>query len=116
MGAEKRRYRRKCLVFYLEVIDANLNQPLGKLSDITPDGIMLLMNREISKDEILPLKLNLPAKSGSSHSFSVEARCVWCKRNEPYNNYAAGFQFHNPNPEAVATIRSILGDAPYMDA
>ena len=59
--------RRHHLIFYLEIRDRGSNEPLGFLSNITPDGMQVLSERPLAVGKSFELEIRsaaVPAASG----------------------------------------------------
>jgi len=72
---EKRKLKRRHLIYYLRVFEKNADQPIGHMVDISDEGMML-----ISED---------PAESR------------WCREDENPDFYNTGFQLIHPSPEHI---------------
>ena len=80
-----------------QVNDSEALECLSK--DISCTGACLLVNKELSLQEKLRLKIYL--EEGAS--VSVNGRVAWCKRVK-HDQYLIGISFDGPTPEAQETI------------
>lgn len=114
MSQEQRRSRRRHLFYYLPVHRQDNGALVGRLTDLTEDGFMLLC------DEALPsgtrLGLQIRPESDLSHiaAIDVEADCRWC-RAEDGGGFAAGFAFHDQRLATARAINTVLDEIGMRD-
>ena len=57
INSEQRKMKRRHLIYYLEAVDRDTDQPIGFLVDITTKGIMLMSETPIETGKIFHLKI-----------------------------------------------------------
>jgi hypothetical protein len=106
--AEHRRLKRRQLLFYPEVLDANTSKPLGRLGDITAEGAMLMTEQPIEKGEIVCMRVVLPFEALGKNHVDLFAQCAWCKRQGSSKNYTCGLQLSDAVARDVETITAFI--------
>ncbi len=105
---DKRKVRRRHVLYYLRLFDADSGQPVGDLHDITPEGIMIVGSRAFSPGEEFRLRLNLPREMFRIHEFEFSARCIWCRYDETASNFRMGFSVVNAESTELETIVNLI--------
>lgn len=104
---ERRRWKRRHLVHYLEVFNAEHDQHLGNVMDITAHGLMLVSEKPIEKDVEFQLRLTLP-KGIQKNEISFSAQSRWCKRDVSPDLYITGFKIISIRDQERAVIESLI--------
>ncbi len=105
---EKRKIKRKHLIYYLRVFDANTDQVIGHLVDITTGGFMLMSEKPIEKDTVYKLKIDLPEEIFGNKQITFEAKSARCEKDINPDFYNIGFLFININPNYFLTISQLV--------
>jgi hypothetical protein len=88
----KRKLKRRHLIYYLKVFDQITGQLMGHLVDITPEGIMLVSEKKIEINKSFNLRMELPAEILMQEEILFEATSLWCKKDINPDFYATGFR------------------------
>jgi len=105
---EPRQCRRRHLIYYLQVFDHENGAALGRVVDITHQGIKLVSREEIPCGTTFRLRMALP-KSYSSHGQIVfDATSVWSGRDVKPNFFATGFTAPDMPPHARDLIADLI--------
>ena len=84
-----KRAERSYLTYYLDVIDLNSGESIGRVADMTIDGLMILSK------ETLPVgtKFDIKVVSADDHFVPIEfsGDCRWCKIDVNPKYYDIGF-------------------------
>ena len=113
--AEKRRLKRRHLIYYLRVFDESNDQLIGHLVDITTEGAMLISEESIRPNTAFQLRMVLPTGIEGSKPVAFNARSIWCHRDVNPNFYASGFELLNPAPEDLETIERLIDELGFRD-
>jgi len=113
---EKRRLKRRHLIFYLRVFNAETNQLLGYLVDLTPEGIMLMSEEPVEKGEKFKLRMDLPEEYSDRAKIEFDAESVWTSTDVNPDFYDTGFKFSNVSHEERLIIEDIIDDLGFEDA
>jgi len=89
---EQRRRKREHSLYYLPVFPAGKDEPLGRLVDITPEGLMLVCEVSVAVGTHYQLNILLPQELAEATAISCRAECRWCRSALNPDFYDAGFR------------------------
>ena len=92
---EYRRRPRKNTPHRTNVLDADTDIVLGRIVDITADGLMVVSQRQFDIGQVHNLKIVLPVMLRNRSDITVEAKVVWSSPDSNPSYHRAGFQFLN---------------------
>ena len=90
-----RRRPRKNTPHHVKVLDTETGISLGRVVDITADGMMLVTKNQIVPGIILKVNVILPVMVQARNEVQLEAEAVWCKPDSNPAFYKVGFRFVN---------------------
>lgn len=106
---ERRKLKRKYLVFFTRLFDRETGQLLGYLANLTAEGMMLISETPLIKGRIYRMHMELAEEFFSKPHLDFEARCMWCQpENIAPQFYNAGFLFVTIAPEDIQIIDQII--------
>lgn len=105
---DRRRYKRRSLTYYMLIADANTQETIGHLVDLTPDGFMMDCPRAIPVEKDFYFRLDTMPDVADKTFITFVARSKWCKPDviEPYL-FDVGFKIMNITPHDADIIRRI---------
>lgn len=109
MNEYRRAKRRK--VGNIDVVDTMTSQVIGKLSNLSETGMLLILGEAVISDALFQLRFTLNAHDGSPRSIDVGAHELWSDEAAAPGQVWTGFRFIDVGPEDVAFIREWV-DAP----
>ena len=109
MNEYRRAKRRK--VGDIDVIDTMTGQPVGKLSNLSETGMLMILGQPIISDALFQLRFTLTSENGSNRNVDVGAHELWSDDAAAPGQVWTGFRFIDVGPEDVAYIREWV-DAP----
>lgn len=112
---ERRKLKRRHLIYYLRVFDRRSGGLLGHLVDLTTEGIMLIAERPVPPDRTYACRMVLPGEGDDQREVTFDARSIWCQKDVNPAFYAAGFALDRPDPQAVETIEQIIDEFGFRD-
>lgn len=112
---DKRREKRKQLIYYLRVVDRNTDKLFGQLVDITTEGMKLVSEKPVEPDTTYELKMLLPEEIENRKEVYFEANCQWCKRDVNPNFYSIGFEFIRISTQDINIIKNLIYDFSFRD-
>jgi hypothetical protein len=115
MGAEKRKQKRRHLIYYLTVIDRETNNVIGYLVDITTKGIMLMSDNALQPGTVLHLKIMLQTEMSDKEYLHFDARVIWSKQSINGNSYDTGLELLNVKPEDFREIETVIDELGFND-
>ena len=107
---EKRKLKRRQLIYYLKVLDRETENLVGRLADITTEGIMLLSNTPLETNKEFKLKLVLPSEISGDHYIELDAKSLWSKKDLNPDIYGTGFSFVEIASKDIDTIQALVAD------
>ncbi|MEN8179401.1 MAG: PilZ domain-containing protein [Pseudomonadota bacterium] len=112
---EQRKSPRKVANEVLEVLDQITGAQLGKVVNISAEGLMLLSNEQINVGSVyqLDLKLTRLIKKHSRISFGAEA--VWSTEAAQPKSYWTGFRMIDISEDSILAIDNLIFDWHILD-
>jgi c-di-GMP-binding flagellar brake protein YcgR len=105
---QKRHQTRKSLMYYLEVIDINSGETIGRLVDITTAGIQIVGEKQLDTHTSYRLKMLLPETLNDTDDILFSGRCLRSEK-DPYSRYYySGFQFEELDRCYTDTIELLI--------
>lgn len=112
---DRRRLKRRHLIYYLRVFDRQSGDLLGRLVDLTTEGIMLLSESPVPLGRTYSCRVVLPGQGADAREVTFDAHSVWCRKDVNPAFYAAGFTLEGPDPQAVETIEGLIAEYGFRD-
>ena len=112
---EKRKLKRRHLIYYLRVFDRNTDALVGHLVDIASEGILLISERSVETDQIFQLKMVLPAEILGKEQLHFDARCVRCQKDINPDFFNIGFQLQKVARNHFLVIEQLIDDLGFRD-
>ncbi len=112
---ERRKLKRRHLIYYLRVFDSKTDKLIGYLTDINPEGIMLISEKPIKLKKKFHFKMVLPLgiKERKPLDFDVFSR--WSERDINPDFFQTGFQLLNVQQKDIVLIESLIDDIGFRD-
>ncbi|MBU2502591.1 PilZ domain-containing protein [bacterium] len=92
---DMRRRPRKNTPHLVRALDDESGQVMGRIVDITCNGMMLVTGRSVPLGRRFQVRLNLPVMVHNRSDINVEAEAVWCNQDKNPSFYRVGFKFIN---------------------
>jgi len=105
---EKRRIKRRYLLYYMRVYDDDSHQQIGNLVDITPVGAMVVSETPIPVKLTYHLKLELSDDISDQPFLEFTARSLWCQADVEPHFYNTGFKIVKLDPDQVGIVERIV--------
>ena len=112
---DRRKLKRRHIVFYSRVFDRNTGVLLGHLMDITVEGLMLITDSPLEAGEQYHLRMDLPEDAKAKPYLSFDATCLWNRPDINQAFYNAGFKVHNMTPEDTNLIETMIDEYGFRD-
>ena len=109
-ASNKRKLKRRYLVYYLRVFDRKTGEVLGHLVDITEGGVMLMREGPLETGVMHSMRLRWRSASGRLQIIDFDGECRWCRPDINPDFYDAGFSIAPKDEETLRTIRQLIGD------
>ncbi len=111
---ERRKLKRRHLIYYLRVFDRATGRLLGHLVDLTPDGMMMMSERPVRVGRAVGLRMVLPGSSGEQ-TVEFEATSRWTSRDVNPDFYDTGFELAKISRKHLAQIETLIDDFGFRD-
>jgi len=112
---ERRKTKRRHLLYYGRVYSANVQKLLGYLVDITESGFMLLSEDEYPVDVTWHLKLEVTEDIGKGPYIELTAKSIWCERDIDPSRFDTGFEIEEIKPGDKELIQKIIEKYGFRD-
>ena len=115
MNEERRKFKRRYLMYYSRVFDRKTGVVLGYLVDLTPEGAMIISEEPIATNEVFRLRMDLPEGLTQKVCLDFEARSVWSKSDIDPHFYGTGFRILDLPPEDINLIERMVQEYGFRD-
>jgi hypothetical protein len=112
---ERRKVKRRYLLYYVRVYDAGSHQQIGNLVDITPVGAMILCDNPIPEKTSLRLRIELSEDVADKPTMDVMVRAKWCHPDIDPSLFNIGVEFESIAPEDEKIVRHIVEKYGFRD-
>jgi hypothetical protein len=111
---ERRKVKRRHLIYYLRVFHRSTGRQVGHLVDLTPEGMMLMSERPIRVGRTLPLVMTLPSAAGEQ-KVEFDATSLWTSADVNPDFYDTGFKFEKVSRRHLAQLETLIDDFGFRD-
>jgi hypothetical protein len=112
---EKRKIKRRFLLYYMRVYDAASRQQIGNLVDITPRGIMVGSEHALPEGQDTRLRVELTEEVAEKPFMEFNAHSKWCEPDVIPNMFNTGFEILDLTPEDARIIHHIIEEFGFRD-
>ena len=105
---DRRRLTRYEVAEYYAVVERGSSRPVGRLANLSIEGVMLVTEQEIKKRSVLKLTLNLSDPVLGHDSIDFDAECCWCRKGKGVDWFESGYKFRNIPLEDQTTIMCLV--------
>jgi hypothetical protein len=106
---ERRKTNRLSISYYLRVLDADTNQMIGHLADISLQGLRMDSQKPIPVKKEYRLRINIAADVGDKDYIDFVASSRWCERDPLQTGlYEVGFEIVKIDRLDVEIIQRIM--------
>ena len=112
---ELRKFKRRHLIYYLEVFDDESGELLGYLVDLNINGLKLVSKTEIPSGKDFRLRMTMPEEYCKDQQVIFSARSMWCSKDVNPDFYAAGFSAPDLNQEIRRLFMVMIDQVGFND-
>ena len=116
MADERRKFKRRYLMYYSRIFDRKNGSVIGYLVDLTPEGAMIISEEPIHPGEVFRLRMDLPEDIASKASLDFQAKSVWCKPDIDPHFFGTGFQIMDLQGEDIQLIERMIQEYGFRDS
>jgi len=106
--SDKRRLKRRNLIYYLSISNETDGNEFGRLVDITREGLMSISSDKKEAGSSFSLKLSLPAAISGNTDLHLKGKAVWCKKDVNPDYYVTGIQFQDVSKKDAEIIEELI--------
>jgi len=103
-----RRLQRIELSQPLVLLDLINGGVFGELVNITAEGMMAVITRELPTQSIFQLSLQLPEAIDGDSEIALGIDCLWCRPADNTQRYWAGFQIIDASDHAQQQLATLM--------
>jgi hypothetical protein len=115
MSDERRKFKRRYIMYYSRVFDRRTGRVIGYIVDLTPDGALIISEEPIEPDTVFRLRMDLPEDMNDKSFLFFEARSRWCQRDVDPNFWDIGVQLTQIEAEDTALIERLIAEYGFRD-
>jgi hypothetical protein len=115
MADDRRRVKRRYLIYYGRVFDETAQKLIGNLVDITDHGFMLLSDGPLPINQTHRYKLELTDDIAPHPFINFTARSIWCEPDLDPDHYNTGFEMVDLKPKDAELIQAIVKKYGFRD-
>jgi len=112
---ERRKTKRRYLLYYARIFDPLTRQQVGNLVDITPHGIMVLSPEPFEVGKKYTLRMELSEEVSNDPHMDLTAISRWSHPDIDPRLYNTGFELTRISPENEGTIQRIIAIFGFRD-
>jgi len=106
---QKQRNRpRKNTPHHVKVLDQVTDEILGRVVDVTADGLMLVVPERIEPGRQFNFRIILPRIVSGKMDIEVSAEAIWCKPDTNPDFFKVGFKFLNLPGNDGFTLEDVM--------
>lgn len=101
---------RRHLIYYLKVENRVTHEVIGRVVDITANGLLLISNDKFDEKSKIPVRIELGDElfQKMHQHLELDIECRWSKKDINPSYYVNGFSFINNNDESDLIIRKLV--------
>jgi hypothetical protein len=105
---EKRKVRRRSLLYDFEVIEPESGMCIGRIVNISLEGMMLVATDSQVSNSVCELRVLLPELISGKNTIDCKGKCMWCKKNGDTDFYEVGFHLFDIPENDIKAIVSLI--------
>ncbi|MCS7011440.1 MAG: PilZ domain-containing protein [Anaerolineales bacterium] len=105
---DRRKVKRRYLLYYARIYDRESHQQIGNLVDITPSGAMILSPSAFPVGKVLRLQIELTDDIAAQPYLEVEGKVKWTQPDIEPQTYNLGIEFIQVTEEDKKIIEKII--------
>jgi hypothetical protein len=113
--AERRKVKRRHLLYYLRVYNARTGRLLGHVGDISAGGVMVVSQNGRRLGRTVTLRLVLPNQPRRVKVVEFDATTKWCRRDANPDLWDTGFEAARLTRRQAADLETLVEDYGFRD-
>ncbi len=111
---ERRRLNRQRLISLTVVLDAHTGEVLGRIGNLSIEGLMLCSDQALDIDHTFALQIKLPDEVGGRSELNLKAHSLWSQRAVDPTYYATGFEILSLDDGDRRVLELLIDDAVFQ--
>jgi hypothetical protein len=111
---DRRKSERKHTRFTADLLDDASGEYIGRVVNVTPEGMMVESDQPMDIDGIYRFRLPLPEPMNGRTELSLNGHCLWCHRGRNPAYYYSGMELTNVAHDDARTIEMMIRDAVFQ--
>jgi hypothetical protein len=112
---ERRQIKRRHLLYYLRVYNAQSGRLLGHLVDISPGGVMVMSQNRRKLGRTVTLRMVMPTQPRRAKLLEFEATVKWCRKDVNPDFWDTGFEATGLTRRQAAELETLVDDYGFRD-
>lgn len=112
---QKRKLGRRHLLFYLQVLNRDTGAALGRMGDVTTEGMLLISDAVAEVGRVYRIRVVLPEEGFGDEALDLDGQCLWCSRDRNPGLVLCGLKFLGPGRDARRTIEELVREYGFLD-
>jgi hypothetical protein len=108
----RRKLRRSRVPYEINVYDKKTGYRIGRLVNLSDEGIMLVGGAPMSVNDIYECRMTLPIAVYGRREISFDALCLWCAKIDNSSRFHGGFQIQKSREEIRELLRIFSSTRP----
>lgn len=113
---DRRKFKRRFIMYYTRVFDRSTGAVLGYLVDLSAVGAMVVSEEPLTPDTEYRLRMDLPEEFSSRACLDFDATCVWSRPDTDPRFYDSGFHLANVSEGDIALIERMIQEYGFRDS
>jgi len=113
---ERRKFKRRYLMYYSRVFDRRTGRVIGYIVDLTPDGAMIISEDPIDQNISFRLRMDMPEDISDKEFIDFEAMSVWCRKDVDPHFWDNGFHLTDILEEDIHLIERMIAEYGFRDS
>jgi len=105
---DMRKRPRKNTPHHIQALDGESGRAIGRIVDITCDGMMVVAGKPLTPGHRLTVRINLPGMVQNRSEMVLQAETVWCNQDQNPRFFRIGFKFCNVSGEEGYLLEDVL--------
>jgi len=105
---DERKHNRLQVISYLKICYRDSGHELGRVVDITTEGMRLCGAEPVQTNRTLTFRLNFPNLSEENSEIVFDADVIWCRRSKNPRLYDTGIRLKELPGEKIELIEDYL--------
>lgn len=108
MNEQRRRSKRKPADGIIQVVNAMTGVAVGRISNLSIDGVLLLANTPMREDSLFQFVFHLPDPNGRAVTLEIGVHEQWTEAANAPGQYWSGFRIFDIAPQDAQLLKRWL--------